>query len=206
MNDETVFDELLQLSSSERAERVDQICSDPEQKRRVMELISAHDAPDSFLNGKDTTAYLTPDALDADSLIGDYKLLQQLGEGGMGTVYLAEQLRPVKRRVAFKIIKAGMDSRQFIARFEAERQALAMMDHAHIAKVLDGGTTEQGRPYFVMELVKGVAITEYCDKKKLSPRERLQLFIGVCKAIQHAHQKGVIHRDLETVECDGDYA
>ena len=129
--------------------------------------------------------------------IGRYKLLEQVGEGGMGVVYVAEQTEPVRRRVALKIIKPGMDTKQVIARFEAERQALAMMDHPNIARVLDAGTTEAGRPYFVMELVRGMPITEYCDKARLSPRQRLELFIDVCQAVQHAHQKGIIHRDLK---------
>jgi serine/threonine protein kinase len=131
------------------------------------------------------------------AMIGAYKLLQRLGEGGMGIVYLAEQERPVRRRVALKIIKPGMDTEQVIARFEAERQALALMDHPHIAKVLDAGTTDAGRPFFVMERVKGVPITDYCDEARLAPRARLELFIPVCRAIQHAHQKGVIHRDIK---------
>jgi serine/threonine protein kinase/tetratricopeptide (TPR) repeat protein len=131
------------------------------------------------------------------TVIGQYKLLQQIGEGGMGTVFMAEQTQPVQRSVALKIIKLGMDSRQVIARFEAERQALALMDHPHIAKVLDAGTTENGRPYFVMELVKGVPITRYCDEHRLTPKQRLELFLPVCQAVQHAHQKGVIHRDLK---------
>src|SRR5207253_8025604 len=119
------------------------------------------------------------------------------GEGGMGTVWLAEQTEPVRRKVALKVIKPGMDSRQVVARFEAERQALALMDHPHIAKVLDGGATADGRPYFVMDLVKGVPITQFCDARKLTPRQRLELFVPVCQAIQHAHQKGVIHRDIK---------
>src|SRR5262249_35449456 len=131
------------------------------------------------------------------AVIGPYKLLQAIGEGGMGAVFMAEQEHPVRRRVALKVIKPGMDSRQVIARFEAERQALALMDHPHIAKVLDAGTTESGRPYFVMELVKGVPITGYCDERRLTPRQRLELFLPVCQAVQHAHQKGVIHRDLK---------
>ena len=129
--------------------------------------------------------------------IGPYKLLQEIGEGGMGKVYMAEQVEPVRRRVALKIIKPGMDSAQVIARFEAERQALALMDHLNIAKVLDAGATDSGRPYFIMELVSGVPITKYCDDAQLNPRERLELFIPVCQAIQHAHQKGIIHRDIK---------
>ncbi len=129
--------------------------------------------------------------------IGPYKLLQKIGEGGMGAVYMAEQTHPVRRRVALKLIKAGAASRQVITRFEAERQALAMMNHQHIAKVLDAGTTDQGSPYFVMELVNGIPITDYCDKFKLSLADRLELFVQACKAIQHAHQKGVIHRDIK---------
>ena len=131
------------------------------------------------------------------TVIGRYKPLQLIGEGGMGSVFMAEQQEPVSRKVALKIIKLGMDTKSVIARFEAERQALAMMDHPNIAKVLDGGATDAGRPYFVMELVKGVPINDYCDKNQLSARERLDLFIPVCHAIQHAHQKGVIHRDIK---------
>ena len=130
-------------------------------------------------------------------IIGPYKLLQQLGEGGMGTVFMAEQTAPVQRKVALKVIKPGMDSQQVIARFEAERQALAMMDHVNIARVLDAGATESGLPVFVMELVHGVPITKYCDDNHLTPRERLELFVPVCQAIQHAHQKGIIHRDIK---------
>ncbi len=130
-------------------------------------------------------------------MIGPYKLLQQIGEGGMGIVYMAEQQEPVRRKVALKIIKPGMDRRQVIARFEAERQALAMMDHQNIAKVFDAGTTDTGRPYFVMELVHGVPLTSFCDDNRLTLRQRLELFIPVCHAIQHAHQKGIIHRDVK---------
>ena len=131
------------------------------------------------------------------TIIGRYKLLEKIGEGGMAVVYMAEQTEPVRRKVALKIIKPGMDTRQVIARFEAERQALALMDHPNIAKVLDAGATETGRPYFVMELVRGVPITEYCDKNNLSTTERLELFLQVCHAVQHAHQKGIIHRDIK---------
>src|SRR5262249_48737554 len=134
-----------------------------------------------------------PSAEQPGTVIGPYKLLEQIGEGGMGTVWKAQQTEPVKRLVAIKLIKAGMDSRQVIARFEAERQALALMDHANIARVLDAGTTSAGRPYFVMDLVKGVPITRYCDEHHLTPRQRLELFLPVCQAVQHAHQKGIIH-------------
>src|SRR4051812_7565253 len=131
------------------------------------------------------------------TVLGHYKLLQQIGEGGFGVVYMAEQEKPVRRMVALKIIKPGMDTSQVIARFEAERQALAMMDHPHIAKVFDAGTTENGRPYFVMELVRGIPLNEFCEQQKLPVRQRLELFIQVCQAVQHAHQKGIIHRDLK---------
>ncbi|MEM6468619.1 MAG: tetratricopeptide repeat protein [Planctomycetota bacterium] len=144
-----------------------------------------------------TATFESPMMEGPGTIIGSYKLLQQLGAGGMGVVYMAEQSEPVRRKVALKIIKPGMDSRQVIARFEAERQALALMDHHHIARVLDGGTTDSGRPYFAMELVKGIPLTQYCDKNRLTPRERLELFIPVCQAVQHAHQKGIIHRDLK---------
>ena len=129
--------------------------------------------------------------------VGPYKLLEKIGEGGMGEVWVADQLEPIKRRVALKLIKTGMDSRSVLGRFEAERQALAVMDHPNIAKVLDAGTTADGRPYFVMELVKGTSITEFCDARKLTPKQRLELFIPVCHAIQHAHMKGIIHRDIK---------
>jgi serine/threonine protein kinase/tetratricopeptide (TPR) repeat protein len=143
------------------------------------------------------TAALPAAAEQAGDRIGRYKLLEKIGEGGCGVVYMAEQSEPVRRRVALKVIKLGMDTRQVVARFEAERQALALMDHPNIAKVLDGGATETGRPYFVMELVKGIKITDYCDQNNLRPAERLRLFTQVCQAIQHAHQKGVIHRDIK---------
>src|SRR5262249_42552703 len=129
--------------------------------------------------------------------IGPYQLLEAIGEGGMGSVWRAQQTEPVKRLVALKLIKAGMDSEQGLARFQAERQALALMDHPNIAKVLDAGSTADGRPFFVMELVKGVPLTRYCDEQCLTPRQRLELFVPVCQAIQHAHQKGVIHRDVK---------
>ena len=140
-----------------------------------------------------------PDSLEGTTigLDGRYKLLQKIGEGGFGTVYMAEQSRPVRRRVAVKILKAGMDTRQFVARFEAERQALAMMDHPNIARIIDGGESRQGRPFLVMELVRGIPITTYCDQENFGTAQRLDLFIKVCRAVQHAHQKGIIHRDLK---------
>ncbi len=161
----------------------------------------AHDEPGSFLRSRPGGPGATVDEPSVTekpgTVIGPYKLLQQIGEGGMGVVYMAEQQQPVRRKVALKIIKPGMDSAQVIARFEAERQALAMMDHQNIAKVFDAGTTARGRPYFVMELVHGVPITRFCDDNKLTPRERLALFVPVCQAIQHAHRKGIIHRDVK---------
>ena len=131
------------------------------------------------------------------TVIGPYKLLKPIGEGGFGLVFLAEQTRPVRRTVALKILKPGMDTRQVVARFEAERQALAIMDHPNIARVLDGGETASGRPFFVMELVRGVPISQFCDQNRLPVHERLELFVNVCQAVQHAHQKGVVHRDLK---------
>src|SRR5262249_22302256 len=154
----------------------------------------------SFLESPPSSLDVTtaqPNSESLGAVIGPYKLLEQIGEGGMGVVYMADQQSPVRRRVALKIVKLGMDTRQVIARFEAERQALALMDHPNIAHVLDAGATDSGRPYFVMELVRGVPITEYCDKNNLPVHERLELFVQVCQAVQHAHQKGIIHRDIK---------
>jgi serine/threonine protein kinase/WD40 repeat protein/tetratricopeptide (TPR) repeat protein len=181
---------------------LDQACAgDGELRRQVSLLLKAHreagSVPGAAASGQGPTAAHQPAAKAVGGVIGPYKLLQQIGEGGMGTVFMAEQTQPVQRKVALKVTRPGMDSQQVIARFEAERQALALMDHPNIAKVLDAGATEDGRPYFVMELVKGVPITRYCDENRLPLKERLALFIAVCQAVQHAHQKGIIHRDLK---------
>ena len=203
IDEESIFAEAIGKQSPEdRNAYLDAACgSDSDLRARVEALLVAHENPDSFLDPPDADEDATEDyasiAEVPGTVIGPYKLLQQIGEGGMGTVFMAEQTEPVKRRVALKIIKPGMDTKQVIARFEAERQALAMMDHPSIAKVLDAGATESGRPYFVMELVKGIPITKYCDEHHFTPPERLKLFASVCLAVQHAHQKGVIHRDLK---------
>ncbi len=179
----------------------------PELMRKLQDLGARAQLSDAEFPEVAPTAEV-PAREEVGARIGPYRLLQQLGEGGMGTVFLAEQHHPVERRVALTIIKAGMDTRQALARFEAERQALAMMDHPNIAKVFDAGTAESGRPYFVMELVKGEPITDYCDRQHLTLRQRLELFLSVCNAIQHAHQKGIIHRDIKpsnvlVAEIDG---
>jgi serine/threonine protein kinase/Tfp pilus assembly protein PilF len=181
---------------------LDRACAgDEELRRNAALLLRAHAEREGPLDrgafGGGRTAADESEAEPLEREVGPYRLIQQLGEGGMGAVWMAQQTEPVKRLVALKVIKPGMDSRQVIARFEQERQALALMDHPNIAKVLDAGTTATGRPYFVMELVKGMPITRYCDEQRLTPRQRLGLFVDVCRAVQHAHQKGVIHRDLK---------
>jgi serine/threonine protein kinase len=186
----------------ERAEYLDEAChGKPELRQRVEALLQAHEEASGFLQESSRPQALTADGVPAaegpGTVIGPYKLMEQIGEGGMGLVFVAEQQQPVRRKVALKLIQPGMGSRDVIARFEAERQALALMDHPNIARVLDGGTTDAGRPYFVMELVKGVPIVEYCDRQRLPARRRLELFLSVCHAVQHAHGKGIIHRDLK---------
>src|SRR5438876_6522803 len=203
MNEREVFIGAIQLDDpAARGEFLQRACAtDAALRERVEGLLSVYDRPGNFPQSPVARPEVTvdqPEAREAPgTIIGPYKLLQQIGEGGMGTVYMAEQTHPVQRKVALKVIKSGMDSRQVIARFEAERQALAMMDHVNIARVFDAGATEAGRPYFVMELVHGVPITKYCDDNHLTPSERLELFVPVCQAIQHAHQKGIIHRDIK---------
>ncbi len=201
--DIAVFTQALGLPSEERDRYLDAACKgDIEFRRRVEALLQAHEHAGDFLKRPAEerparAAQAFPAGEKPGDRIGHYKLLQQIGEGGCGVVYMAEQEEPVRRRVALKIIKPGMDTNSVIARFEAERQALALMNHPNIAKVFDAGATESGRPYFVMELVRGVKITEYCDQHLLTTEERLKLFVQVCEAIQHAHQKGIIHRDIK---------
>jgi WD40 repeat protein/serine/threonine protein kinase len=175
---------------------LDQSCgTDPALRARVEELLCAHRDAGNFLGKPDRPAATRDERL--GTVIGPYKLLEQIGEGGFGVVYMAQQQQPVRRTVALKVLKPGMDTKQVVARFEAERQALALMDHPHIARALDAGATDAGRPYFVMELVRGIPITAFCDDNRLPVRERLNLFVAVCQAVQHAHQKGIIHRDLK---------
>ena len=207
MNEREIFAQALDISDpKDRAEYLERVCVDrPKLRSDVEQLLLAHEQLGSFLNrGVATAEESPPTATFADPkeragtiVAGRYKLLEAIGEGGMGVVWLTEQRAPVKRLVAIKLIKPGMDSKAVLARFEAERLALALMDHPNIARIHDGGMTETGSPYFVMELVKGTPITEFCDARRLTPRQRLELFVPVCQAIQHAHQKGIIHRDIK---------
>ncbi len=195
---EELFDHVLQQSPDERDAVLEQACGENELLRdRVAALLRAHDLQPKFLPEEMQDAPELPASEGPGTQIDRYKLMEKLGEGGFGAVWAAEQRTPVRRKVALKIIKLGMDTKQVVARFEAERQALALMEHPNIAKVLDAGATDNGRPYFVMELVRGITITKYCDQENLDTVARLGLFIQVCQAIQHAHQKGVIHRDIK---------
>ncbi|MCP4455335.1 MAG: protein kinase [Planctomycetes bacterium] len=200
---ERIYHQALEKRTErERLAYLDSVCGDDSKLHAVVEgLLKAHDKAGGFLNAPifETSSTFNDSLLSEGpgTVIGRYKLLEKIGEGGMAVVYMAEQKKPICRQVALKIIKVGMDTKQVIARFEAERQALALMEHPNIAKVLDAGATEGGRPYFVMELVRGSSITAYCDQNKLSTRERLGLFVQVCSAVQHAHQKGIIHRDIK---------
>jgi WD40 repeat protein/serine/threonine protein kinase len=203
VNPEDIFHKALDITDPQkRVAYLDNACKGNKQLRaEVEELIQAHEQAGDFLNSpkseSDVTLDSSPLIEGPGTKIGHYELLELIGEGGMGLVYLAEQKEPVRRKVVLKIVKPGMDSRQVIARFEAERQVLAILDHPNIAHVFDAGTTETGRPYFVMEYVKGTSITRYCDEKKLSIEQRLRLFEQVCEGIHHAHQKGIIHRDIK---------
>src|SRR2546430_1424857 len=202
--EEVIVEAALALPPEERCAYVDKACVDDANLRQLVEaLLHAHKQlaalrhQETATGPKPTMVVSLPPTEKPGDRIGRYKLIQQIGEGGCGVVYMAEQEEPVKRRVALKVIKLGMDTKQVIARFEAERQALALMDHPNIAKVLDAGATEASLSYFVMELVRGVKITDFCDQNGLPTEARLRLFIQVCHAIQHAHQKGVIHRDIK---------
>ena len=198
-----VFTEALQLPDHERAAYLERACGDDVELRCAVEaLLQEHGQVGDFLEKSPNAprAQAKAEAASAEKpgdCIGDYKLLEQIGEGGCGVVFMAEQTAPVRRKVALKIIKPGMDTRSVIARFEAERQVLALMDHPNIAKIFDAGATQSGRPYFVMELIRGTKITEYCDQHSLTTEDRLKLFVQVCQAVQHAHQKGIIHRDIK---------
>jgi non-specific serine/threonine protein kinase/serine/threonine-protein kinase len=201
-NIEEIFFAALEIEGRDaRSAFLDQACGDPELRHRVERLLARDAQASSFLESPAVPPTVTvgsPSLSEGPgTVIGPYKLREQIGEGGMGVVYVAEQTQPVRRKVALKVIKPGMDTKQVIARFEAERQALAMTDHPNIARVIDAGATESGRPYFVMELVRGIPITDYCDRERLSISERLELFVLACRAVQHAHQKGIIHRDLK---------
>ena len=203
MSPQEIFLKASVIESPEaRASYLDEVCgTDRTLRESVDALLATLEAVDvsSKVLADETIDRSTNASADGQvgRMIGSYKLLQEIGEGGFGVVYMAEQIEPIRRKVALKIVKPGMDSKDVVARFEAERQALALMEHPNIAKVLDGGVTEFGRPYFVMELVKGVPLTDFCDKNKLSTIERIDLFLTVCMAIDHAHRKGIIHRDIK---------
>jgi serine/threonine protein kinase len=214
MTERELFEAVLELAPENRVAYLDGVCGgDAALRQRLEALFRKNDQAGSFLEepaanlpspfwvrgagneGVISTVDQPAVSERPGTVIGPYKLLEQIGEGGFGVVLMAEQQQPVRRKVALKVLKPGMDTRQVVARFEAERQALALMDHPNIAHVFDGGETASGRPFFVMELVKGVPITEFRDQNHLTPRQRLELFVPVCQAVQHAHQKGIIHRE-----------
>ncbi len=201
LDEECIFNVARKIESPEaRSSYLDQVCDGNATLRaRVQTLLQAHERDGSFLKPSPDADLAAAGGVNEGpgSIIGPYKLLEQIGEGGFGVVFMAEQQRPVRRKIALKVLKPGMDTRSVVARFEAERQALALMEHQNIARVLDAGETEAGRPYFVMELVRGIPITTFCDENHLPTRDRLRLFLDVCGAVQHAHQKGIIHRDLK---------
>jgi len=193
--DDDIFAEALEISEAERAAYLERACAgEPEQRARIESLLRGNERPLAYLCAPVVAA--TPEEKTGD-VIGRYRLLELIGEGGCGVVWRAEQTEPVRRHVALKVIKLGMDTKEVVARFGAERQALALMDHPNIAKVFDAGATHTGRPFFVMELVPGTPITKFCDEHTLTTPQRLELFVSVCHAIQHAHQKGIIHRDIK---------
>ena len=208
---EQVFAAVLESEPSDRQLRLHELCGGDDALRdRVQSLLEAHGFTAEFLDQPIGSVREADDSETAPTLsmedpigeqpgdqIGPYLLLQEIGQGGMGVVFLAEQESPVKRKVALKIVRPGLDTKEVVARFDIEKQALALMDHTNIARVIDGGMTASGRPYFVMELVEGVSVTEYCDQARLSVRDRLRLFMPICDAVQHAHQKGIIHRDIK---------
>ena len=195
--EQALFADALERPTEERGAFLANACgADARLLARMLALLAAHDEPERILAAVPASLLSVPEEKPGD-VIARYKLLQKIGEGGCGVVWMAGQEEPVRRRVALKVIKLGMDTKAVVARFEAERQALALMDHSNIAKVHDAGSTESGRPFFVRELVQGILITGYCDEARLTPTARLELFIKVCQAVQHAHQKGIIHRDLK---------
>src|SRR5205809_101311 len=202
LDEEAIFNVARKIDAPEaRRAYLQQVCgADAALRARVQALLLVHEGDKSFLASPTPVLVATVDDPIREgpgTVIGPYKLLEQIGEGGFGVVFMAEQTRPVRRKVALKVLKPGMDTRQVVARFEAERQALALMDHPNIAHVFDGGETTSGRPYFVMELVRGIPVTEFCDHNHLPVQQRLELFVSVCQAVQHAHHKGIIHRDLK---------
>jgi serine/threonine protein kinase len=203
---QVLFQAALLLEPAERELYLESACAaDPDLRRRVEDLLHAHGRAGDFLERplgpalptSEPAVAFAPPALVPESRCGPYKLSRVLAEGGMGTVWLAEQEAPIRRTVAVKVVQPGLDSVAVLARFEAEWQALALMDHPNIARILDAGTTDHGRPFFAMELVEGVPITRFCQERGLDLRERLGLFVQVCRAVQHAHQKGIIHRDIK---------
>jgi serine/threonine protein kinase len=209
-SDESLLARLFDVPAGERTTLWEKACAEdpglrvrlPEIARRLEKPFALRPTLPAALASEDLMRALEYALAPADrenigTLIGSYKLLQKIGEGGFGSVWMAEQLEPIRRRVALKIVKVGMDTDEVIARFEVERQALALMDHPNIARVFDAGGTDLGRPYFVMELVRGIPITKYCDENRIPTEDRLRMFIAVCHAVQHAHQKGIIHRDLK---------
>lgn len=206
LDEERIFTKALGFSGSDRSRYLSESCDgDEELKNRILALLDAESNAKNYLESTKEAGFTIAQSIQKSAphdespgdIISRYRLLEKIGEGGWGVVWMAEQTDPVNRRVALKILKLGMDTKEVVAPFESERQALAMMDHPNIAKVFDGGTSPSGRPFFVMELVRGLKITDYCYQEKMDTRQRLQLFLSICQAVHHAHQKGVIHRDIK---------